>query len=232
MFRVVRDTIIKLASNKGINSDLEINSIVTLGKVLTEINLLLRFTATECSDKVQHALWLTLCSFAILLKSRRMLQGKLSSIRGYLISLVQASIQSMSLHSVIKTFVCDLMSEIRKIVSDMHNGISVYDNEDMPNGRALLDMAVDLQFYRKNINGGQYSKTKIGLVWSGESIFNVDGSIQTTTAAKTPITARMLVRGHSSSELKNRLKIGLNRSNLMYSDMDPVSNTSLSHKSR
>lgn len=99
----------------------------------------------QCSK----ASWSCLNTFRSFLLQKRCLRDQRASMKPIFTLLLDVVIQSNAMHAVVKSFAVDAMSQIRQIVSDL---LYKTDGESQAECRALLDFAVSLQPYRRQIH--------------------------------------------------------------------------------
>lgn len=170
-----------------------------LWRLSAEFDFLLKIMSPDSLQNTESFLWNTLCSFSKLIESKFGLRGIGLGFRQLFLRLIQTACQIDIYRSPVKTFICELMSEIRKKVSDRLSGIEAY-SKFQPDCRVLLELAVDLQIFRKNIQAQPYSNARGKLFTMPEEISEGNSLNQTQTLSR---SGRLRV--HSLSNLKYSL---------------------------
>ena len=99
-------------------------------------------------------MWTCLSCFCGLFLTTSGLRDVRACLRVFLIQLLNANSRSGSMQPVVKSFVCDTMSDLRKIISDQMTS----EKKSHVDVRALLDLATDLQPFRRQINMPLFKK--------------------------------------------------------------------------
>lgn len=200
------------------------------------INTLLTSMMNVGLEATVESLWTTLISFKRLLTLKFMLRGQGTSLITYLLSLLHVVKVQQIYHSVIKTFVCEAMSELRKTISDRVGGL-----ENVRIGeadtRALLELASDLQLFRRTIIAPTYNSINVdesNMSYDRQKDIPDEGSQSLILKSNdTNKPGGYALRIHSSSNIKHRLSAcSGGTSSLHTSKLYPLASSNSSNSSR
>jgi hypothetical protein len=202
------------------------NHLTEIGMNIARLDIMIRSMSGANVDNTESVLWQTLFAFRKLLKSKFALHGKGCALRVLLVELLHVTCFAQGFHSVIKSFVCEVMSEIRMSVSDRLGGLES-GSPTQSDTRKLLDLAVDLQHFRKKLHSTQFysSGTKLCMIDDVADYQSISNARRVSRSNKLQLGT---FRVHSESNLKNRLRICSNSQSIHSSQLEPTSSTNSS----